>query len=101
MSGGAMAKNFEIVCPCCEALIVIDRLSGEVLIHKAKEKKSGQSLESMVSNLATQKSEMEKFFEKQMESQKDRSRILEEKFKEAMERADKSDKPPINPMDLD
>jgi len=96
-----MAKNFEILCPCCEALIVIDRLSGEVLLHKAKEKKSGQSLESMVSNLETQKSEMEKFFEKQMESQKDRSRILEEKFKEAMQRADKSDKPPINPMDLD
>ena len=96
-----MAKNFEIACPCCEAVIVIDRVSGEILLHKAKEKKSGQSLESMVSNLETQKSEMEKYFEKQMESQKDRSRILEEKFKEAMERADKSDKPPINPMDLD
>ena len=96
-----MAKNFEIQCPCCEAQIVIDRLSGEILLHKVKEKKSNQSLESMVSNLQTQKSEMEKFFEKQIESQKDRSRILEEKFKEAMERADKSDKRPINPMDLD
>ncbi len=94
-------KNFEITCPCCEALIVVDRLNGEVLLHKAKEKKSGQSLESMVSNLQTQKSEMEKRFEKQIESQKDRARILEEKFKEALERADKSDKPYINPMDLD
>jgi len=96
-----MAKNFEIQCPCCEAQIVIDRLSGEILLHKAKERKSGQSLESMVSNLQTQKSEMEKMFDKQIESQKDRSRILEEKFKEAMERADKSDKRPVNPMDLD
>lgn len=97
----AMSKNFEIQCPCCDALIVIDRVSGEVLLHKAKEKKSGQSLESMVSGLQTQKSEMEKFFDKQIESQKDRSRILEEKFKEAMQRADKSDKPLINPLDLD
>ena len=96
-----MSKNFEIQCPCCEALIVIDRLSGEVLLHKAKEKKSGQSLESMVSSLETHKSEMEKFFDKQIESQKDRSRILEEKFKEAMQRADKSEKPLINPLDLD
>ena len=96
-----MAKNFEIQCPCCEALIVIDRLSGEVLLHKAKEKKSNQSIESMVANLQTQKSEMDKFFDKQIESQKDRSRILEEKFKEAMERADKTDKRPVNPMDLD
>ena len=94
-------KNFEIICPCCEALIVVDRLTGEVLLHKAKEKKSGQSLEAMVSGLETQKSEMAKRFDKEMESQKNRSRILEEKFKEAMERAEKSNKPVVNPMDLD
>ena len=94
-------KNFEITCPCCEALIVVDRLTGEVLLHKAKEKKSGQSLEAMVSGLETQKSEMAKRFDKEMESQKNRSCILEEKFKEAMERAEKSDKPVANPMDLD
>jgi uncharacterized Zn finger protein (UPF0148 family) len=96
-----MEKNFEIFCPCCEALIVVDRLTGEVLLHKAKEKKSGQSLEAMVSGLEAQKSEMAKRFDKEMESQKNRSRILEEKFKEAMERAEKSDKPVVNPMDLD
>ena len=96
-----MAKNFEILCPCCEATIVVDRLSGEVLLHKAKETKSGLSLESMVSNLETQKSEMAKRFDKNLESQKDRARILEERFKEALQRAEKSDKPPINPMDLD
>lgn len=97
-----MAKNFEITCPCCEATIVIDRLSGEILLHKAKETKSSLSLEAMVSNLDTQKSESEKRFEKQLESQKDRSRILEERFREAMERAEKDkDKKHINPMDLD
>ena len=96
-----MAKNFEIVCPCCEAAIVVDRLSGEVLLHKAKERKTNASLESMVAGLEAQKSEMEKRFDREIASQKDRSRILEEKFKEAMERAEKSDKPLINPMDLD
>jgi uncharacterized Zn finger protein (UPF0148 family) len=96
-----MAKNFEVICPCCEAMIVIDRVTGEVLLHKAKEIKTAGSLESMVSNLETQKSEAAKRFDKQLESQKDRARILEEKFKEAMQRAEKSDKPIINPMDLD
>ena len=96
-----MAKNLEIICPCCEAMLVIDAVSGEVLLHKAKETKNSTSLEAMVSNLETQKSEAAKRFEKQLESQKDRSRILEEKFKEAMKRADKSDKPLINPLDLD
>ncbi|HJQ38926.1 MAG TPA: 2-nitropropane dioxygenase [Thermoanaerobaculia bacterium] len=93
--------NFEIHCPCCEALIVVDRLSGEVLLHKAKEVRTTGSLESMVAGLESQKSEAAKRFERQLESQKDRSRILEEKFKEAMERAEKSDEKYINPMDMD
>lgn len=96
-----MAKNFDVICPCCEATIVVDRLSGEVLLHKAKQTKVNASLESMVSNLETQKTEAAKRFDQQIESQKNRGRILEERFKEAMERAEKSDKPPINPMDLD
>jgi uncharacterized Zn finger protein (UPF0148 family) len=96
-----MAKNFEISCPCCEATLVIDRISGEVLLHKAKESRPTHSLEAMVTNLETQKSEMAKRFDRQLESQKDRARILDERFKEAMERAEKSDKPPVNPFDLD
>ena len=93
--------NIEITCPCCDATLVIDRTSGEVLLHKAKERRAGGSLESMVAGLDAQKSEMEKKFEREMASQRDRGRILEEKFKEAMERAEKSDKPVVNPMDLD
>jgi hypothetical protein len=97
-----MAKNFEIQCPCCDALLVIDRISGEVLFHKMKETKGpGGSLESMVSNLEVQKSEAAKRFDRQIESQKDRARILEEKFREALQRAEKSDEKPVNPMDWD
>ena len=95
-----MAANFEITCPCCESLIVVDRISGEVLFHKEKERKITGSLESMVSGLEAQKSEAAKRFDKQIESQKDRARLLEEKFQEALKRADK-DKPYINPMDID
>jgi hypothetical protein len=96
-----MAKNFEITCPCCEALIVIDRISGEVLLHKAKERKATGSLDSMVAGLETQKSEMQARFDREMASQKDRARLLEEKFQEALKRAESSDTPVVNPMDLD
>ena len=96
-----MAKNFEITCPCCEATIVVDRISGEVLLHKAKEIRTGGSLESMVAGLETQKSEAAKRFDRQLESQKDRSRILEERFKEALQRAEQSDEKFVNPFDLD
>lgn len=97
-----MAANFEILCPCCESTIVIDRLTGEVLLHKVRETRGpGGSLESMMSNLETQKSEAAKRFEKNLESQKDRARILEEKFREALQRADKDEKPRVNPFDMD
>ena len=96
-----MAKNFEVVCPCCESLIVVDRISGDVLLHKVKEIKTGGSLETMVSNLETQKSEAARRFDRQLESQKDRARLLEEKFREALQRAEKSDEKHINPMDMD
>ena len=66
-----------------------------------KETRQTATLESMVSNLEAQKSEAARKFEKQLESQKDRSRILEERFKEALQRADKADKPHVNPFDLD
>ena len=94
--------NLEILCPCCEETLVVDRQSGEVLWHRAKPVERGKrSLESMVSNLETQKSEAERMFDRQIESQKDRGRILEERFQEALKRADKSDKPMPNPLDLD
>src|ERR1051326_2550855 len=35
-----MAANLEILCPCCESLIVVDRLTGEILLHQKKESKS-------------------------------------------------------------
>jgi hypothetical protein len=96
-----MANNFEITCPCCESMIVVDRISGEVLLHKVKERRAGGSLESMVAGLESQKSEMQKKLDRELAAQKDRGRILEEKFKEAMQRAEKSDEKFVNPMDMD
>lgn len=96
-----MSGNIEICCPCCQATIVIDPVSGQILLHKAKETTATHSIDSLMNQMASKKSEMAKRFEKEMESQKDRSRILEEKFKEAMQRADKSEKPMPNPLDLE
>lgn len=97
-----MNDKLEINCPCCDASIVVDRMSGEIVWYKEKVKSgSKSSLEEMVSQLDAQKADAAKRFEKNLESQKDRARLLEERFKEALKRADKSDKPMPNPLDLD
>lgn len=96
-----MDSKLELNCPCCEATLVVDRASGEILFSKEKVKASKASLEEMVSQLEAQKAEAAKKFDKGIESQRDRARILEEKFKEALKRADKSDTPVRNPLDYD
>ncbi len=94
-------KKFNIICPCCEATLTIDAETGAILAHEEKAKKLG-SFEDLKNDLAKQKELRENLFAQEMSSQKDRERILEEKFKEAMKRADTdSDKPFRNPLDLD
>lgn len=97
-----MSDSLEITCPCCEAMIVLDRTSGEILLHKARERKLSRSLEEMVSEIDRQKADREKMFEKGMENQKNRHDLLEKRFREAMLRVDKDDDGPrLNLLDLD
>jgi tRNA 2-selenouridine synthase SelU len=94
-------KKFNIICPCCEANLTIDTETGAILAHEEKAKKLG-SFEDLKNDFAKQKELRENLFAQEMSSQKDRERILEEKFKEALKRADTdSDKPFRNPLDLD
>jgi hypothetical protein len=56
----------------------------------------------MVKGLDKQKQVREQIFAQELNSMKDRDRILEEKFQEAMKRAEKDkDKPYRNPLDFD
>jgi predicted amidophosphoribosyltransferase len=96
-----MTERFSIICPCCEAALTIDAQTGALLAHEEKAKKLG-SFEDLQSELDKQKQLRENIFAQEMSSQKDRQRILEEKFQEALKRADTdTDKPFKNPLDLD
>ena len=90
-----------MICPCCEAALTIDSQTGALLAHEEKKKVLG-SFEDLKGDLAKQKEQREQIFAQEMSSMKDRERLLEEKFQEALKRADKdSDKPYRNPLDLD
>ena len=97
----ADSLKFTIICPCCEATLTIDALTGVLLAHEEKAKPLA-SFDEMVKGLDKQKQMREQIFEQELSSMKDRDRILEEKFQEAMKRAEKDkDKPYRNPLDLD
>ena len=94
-------EKFSIICPCCEAALVIDAQTGAILSHEEKKKVLG-SFEDLKGELGKQKELRDQLFSQEMSSMKDRERLLDEKFKEAMKRAEgEKDVPYKNPLDLD
>ena len=93
--------RFTLICPCCEATIIVDVKTGAILSHKEKEKPLA-SFEEMAKEMENRKKLREQVFSQELGSVKDRERLLEEKFKEAMKRAEKDKGGPYrNPLDLD
>ena len=94
-------KSWTVICPCCEATLVVDAQTGAIISHQEKAKPLA-SFEEMAKQMERQKQLREQVFSQELGSQKDRERILEEKFREALKRAEKDkDKPYINPLDID
>lgn len=95
-------EKFTIICPCCEATLTIDKKTGALMAHEEKAKKTN-SFDDLKMELDKQKGVRENIFAQEMSSQKDRGRILDEKFNEALKRAEEPDsgKPFRNPLDLD
>ena len=92
-------------CPDCDSHLVVDAATGEVLSHRKATRPiaGGKDFEALLSGLDEQKEQAEDIFTREMEAMKDRDRLLEEKFKEAMKRAEEEpdDSPPPRPFDLD
>lgn len=94
-------SRFTIICPCCEATLIIDAQTGAIISHEEKAK-AAFSFDNRLKDMDKEKQVRNQLFEQGLGSQKDRDRILEEKFKEAMKRADvDKDKPFKNPLELD
>ena len=94
-------EKFNVICPCCEATLTVDAQTGALLAHEEKKKVLG-SFEDLKGELSKQKELRDQLFSQEMSSMKDRERLLDEKFKEAMKRAEgEKDLPYKNPLDLD
>ncbi len=94
-------ERFSVICPCCDATLTIDASTGAILAHEEKKKVLG-SFEDLKGDLHKKKELRDQLFSQEMSSQKDRERLLAEKFEEALKRADPDKGLPFkNPLDLD
>ncbi len=94
-------QRFTLICPCCESTLILDAQTGALISHEEKTKPIA-TFEEMAKGLEKQKQTRDQIFAQELGSHKDRERILDEKFREAMKRADKDkDTPYRNPLDMD
>jgi len=100
MSDAESNDPLEITCPCCSTQLTVARKTGDIL-HEVRPKKSEVSWDHALQAGKSKKAEAEALFQKGMDRERRADEILEQKFKEALKRADKSDTPPPRIFDLD
>ena len=97
--------KISVRCPDCGSDLVIDAATGEVLFHKQPKgpPAGGKDFDSLFAEMEGQKARAEETFERERAAQKDRARLMEEKFEEAFRRAseEEDETPPPRPFDLD
>ena len=98
---GAMAKGsdrIKVVCPLCNAAMVVDPKTGLVL--HSDEKQSGYSFEDALHRVQTRKEKSDELFQKAFRNEQERREGLEDKFQEALKSEDELDELP-NPWEMD
>jgi ribulose kinase len=102
-----MAKNspnFEVTCPCCNAVLKVDSATHAVIAHTAAVKpKTFADMEAAAKAMREQDSRRESIFQQSVEAQKNASDLLEKKFQEAVRKAKETPDTgkPIRDFDLD
>jgi hypothetical protein len=92
-----------ITCPCCEAILTIDPALGAVLDHKLPAKPQvAVHLKDAVSFVKEEASRRDEKYQKIVEAEKNKSKVLEAKFQELFKKA--KEEPitkPLKDIDLD
>jgi len=97
-----LKSEVEVVCPCCQATLVIDMNLGRIVGHKEPERGNKPELSEAQRILAEEAARREALFQQSVESEKTRGDALSRRFEEALKQA--RDEPVTKPMrdfDLD
>ncbi|HEX7184395.1 MAG TPA: hypothetical protein VF756_21390 [Thermoanaerobaculia bacterium] len=98
-------RKITVRCPECNSDLVVDAETGEILSHRRAKQPlaGGKDFDALLKGLDEDKARAEDVFAREVAALKDRDRLLEEKFREAMRRAeeDPDEGPPPRPFDLD
>jgi hypothetical protein len=98
-------KNTTVSCPECGAQITVDLATGTLLHHRPAKttREPGKDFDALLAGLDASKEHAEDVFQREVSALDDRDRLMEEKFREALRRAEEEpdEGKPIRPWDLD
>jgi hypothetical protein len=97
-----LKSELEVICPCCQATLVIDTNLGRVVSHNEPERGNKPELSEAQRILADEAARREAIFQQSVDAEKGRGDALSRRFDEALNRA--RQEPVTKPMrdfDLD
>jgi len=97
-------QAFEVVCPCCNARLTIDPEVRAILSHEEPPRaRTVTDLKKAVEALKGEAGRRQAQFAQSMQAEKEKGKVLDRKFQEALKKA--KDEPPSAPptrdIDLD
>jgi hypothetical protein len=96
------SDTFEIECPCCHGLLVIDREMAVVLSHTAPVKPPSINFDDTARLLREQADAVEAKFRASVEAERTKEDVLARKFAESLKKAkDAPIEKPMRDFDLD
>jgi hypothetical protein len=95
-------RTFDIVCPCCQARLRVDADLRAVISHQTPPKQPQISdLGQAARALRDKESHREEQFQKSVQAERKRAKLLERKFEEAFQKAKDEPLTPPPPRDID
>ena len=97
-----LKSELEVLCPCCQSVLVIDLNLGRVVSHSEPERGNKPELSDAQRILAREAERRESIFQQSVETEKGRGDALSKRFDEALRQA--KEEPVTKPMrdfDLD
>ena len=96
-------STFEVACPDCGAMILVDATTGLVVSHtSAPRKRMFEDLETAAKAMREQDERKESIFRQSVDAEKNKEDLFEKKFAEALRKAkDAPEGKPLREFDLD
>ncbi len=82
-----LKSEIELTCPCCGAMLVVDKNLNQVVSHQEPVREDRPDLDRAAQLVDQERARREAIFQQSVESQKSRGDALSRRFEEALRQA--------------